>query len=191
MGAWDNLRKFKESWGWLKFIWDMLGLLGVAGFAAGLGASVGGAVWARMSGVPLPLVLMAAYCTFVGAVYLAMAPAIIKTLSVAQTPLPIKGTNKPNYAAVKLIHRFTIGDAARLWCDIDQNAKGTYESVAWQEAFIAAVERGDLDFIPKSEDRRMQEYEKSRPDSSTIISRESLQEFAAANGQNPKFLRDD
>lgn len=87
MGAWGIVRKIKEIWGWIKFVADMLGLLGLLAFVTGVGASVGGAIWAVMVGVSLPIALMVGFCVFVMGVYFAMAPMMYRTLALAQAQI--------------------------------------------------------------------------------------------------------
>jgi hypothetical protein len=100
--------------------------------------------------------------------------------------------NKPNYAAVRLMHQFHLGPASRLWCDIDQNAPSTRESQAWQEAFQSAIQRGELNFVPRIPNvRELEEYEKQNPNHDTIVTREDFEKFAVTRGDIPKFLRDE
>jgi hypothetical protein len=69
---WHFIRKAKELYSWYSFAVGVYVLL-----VAGIGLAVGGAVWLATGGTPLPLVVMAGFCTLVGAVYLAMAPLVI------------------------------------------------------------------------------------------------------------------
>ena len=75
MGFWQLVRRAKEFWSWYSFA---VGTLGLA--VTGVGIAVGGAVWLLKSGVPLPIAIMAGYCTLVGAVYLTMAPLAYRAL---------------------------------------------------------------------------------------------------------------
>jgi DNA-binding transcriptional LysR family regulator len=182
---WEWLGRIKSTWSWGRFAWQLAGALGLTGLLS----SVGGTVWAMIQGVPLPIALMVGYCTLVGAVYLAMAPLAYRALaqSPANSPQP-KKPKPPNYAAVRLMHQYTLSEASRLWCDIDQSASPTMESNSWEQALAAAIQRGDLGFIPKY--TAQPHLEKRKPEWSTIIPRSALQEFAAKIGQHPRFLRD-
>ena len=116
MGLWQLLRKAKELWSWYSFAVGV-GTL----FISGVGLAVAGAIWLIKSGIPLPLALMAGYCTVVGAVYLAMAPFAMRALQ--RNRLGSKQSNKenslPNYEAWKHVDTISLLQASRLWCDID------------------------------------------------------------------------
>jgi len=45
---------------------------------------------------------------------------IVKTLGQSATPNVV--TASPNYAAWKLVKKFSVSDASRLWCDIEPGA---------------------------------------------------------------------
>jgi hypothetical protein len=151
---------------------------------------VGRCGW-RPPGIPLPLALMAGYCTLVGAVYLAMAPLAYRVLR--QTPFVTKPgeDNRPNYAAVRLQHQYSLGPASRLWVDLDPRAFATYDSQAWYETFVSAIQQGKLKFQPKF--ARYSDkiaYEKQHPDLNTTVTREEFKRYAASIGEDPAFLRD-
>jgi hypothetical protein len=128
---WRFIRRAKELYSWYSFAVGVGTLL-----VTGVGLAVGGAVWLATAGIPLPLALMAGYCTLVGAVYLAMAPLVYRVLR--QTPFVTKPgeDNRPNYAAVRLQHQYSLGPASRLWVDLDPRAFATYDSQAWYETFV-------------------------------------------------------
>jgi hypothetical protein len=87
---WAVIRRAKELWSWYSFI------VGVSTLAiTGVGLAVGGTVWLVKSGIPLPLALMAGYCTFVGAAYLAMAPLAYRALSQNLVAKPRKPVPPP------------------------------------------------------------------------------------------------
>ena len=117
-------RKIREAIAWIAAIGHVLGWLGWLSIVTGFAVSVGGAVWAMITGVPIPIAVMAGFCTLVGAVYLMMAPAIFQSLV-----RPLKeqtNTHKPekispDYKAWGHIQRLTIFQAAHLWCDRDPN----------------------------------------------------------------------
>jgi hypothetical protein len=176
MDAWGILRKIKDIWSWIKFAADILGALGILAIVTGLGASIGGGVWAMITGVPIPIAIMAAYCTFVGMVYLAIAPAAFRILTRTPTTQAALQDDRPNYEAWKHVDVFTIQQAAHLWCDLDPNRPGTLDTAAWQRALGAAIQKGEL---------------KSKLSGGvTIITRESLKEFGKKHRYDRKFLRD-
>src|ERR1700692_2976813 len=140
------LKKAKELWSWYNFA------IGVSALAvSGVTIAIGGAVWLAKLGLPLPLVIMAGYCTFVGAVYLALTPLAYRALIKQQlNTKATKSNHQPNYTAARLLHEYELGPASRLWCDIDPNSNATYDSQAWLETFKSAIKTGKLEFIPKS-----------------------------------------
>jgi hypothetical protein len=141
-----------------------------------------------IQGVPTPIALMVGYCTFVGAVYLAMAPLAFRVLAASGANNAERKLPKPNYAAVRLMHEYTLAEASRLWCDLDQNGKSTHESESWSQALRAAVQRGELAFKPKY--TAQAGVEKKNPEWSTVIPRQALKEYAVMIKQDPIFLRD-
>jgi hypothetical protein len=183
---WRFVRRAKELYSWYSFVVGVGALL-----VTGVGLAVGGAVWLVTAGIPLPLALMAGYCTLVGAVYLAMAPFVYRVLR--QTPIVTKPgeDNRPNYAAVRLQHQYSLGPASRLWVDLDPGAYATYDSQAWYETFVSAIQQGKLKFQPKFP--RISDkiaYEKQHPDLDTTVTREEFKRYAASIGEDPVFLRD-
>jgi hypothetical protein len=68
-GIWRLIKRAKELYSWYSFTVFVSALL-----ITGVGFAVGGAAWLVKSGIPLPLALMAGFCTLVAAIYLAMAP---------------------------------------------------------------------------------------------------------------------
>src|SRR4051794_41272295 len=68
----------------IKALLAVLGWLGLSGWLAGLAATLGGGAWAMMTGIAAPLVIMAAFCTFTAAAYLAMIPLGYRVLLRAQ-----------------------------------------------------------------------------------------------------------
>jgi hypothetical protein len=182
---WRFIRRAKELYSWYSFAVGVGTLL-----VTGVGLAVGGAVWLVTAGIPLPLALMAGYCTLVGAVYLAMAPLAYRVLR--QTPTVTKPgeDQRPNYAAVRLQHQYSLDHACRLWVDLDPGAGTTYDSQAWYRTFISAIQQGKLKFVP--EDRRSERIalERQNPTRNTKVTREEFKRYAASIGEDPAFLRD-
>jgi hypothetical protein len=78
---------------------------------AGIVTAVGGAVWAVVKGVPVPIAIMAGYCTFVGAVVLTLAPLAYRALSrIAAFPVPhdAAAPQKPNAAVWQHVPNFNL-----------------------------------------------------------------------------------
>jgi hypothetical protein len=177
------IRRAKELYSWYSFAVGVGALL-----VAGFGLAVGGAVWLATGGTPLPLVVMAGFCTLVGAVYLAMAPLVYRVLR--QTPIVTKPgeDQRPNYPAVRLQHQYSLDHASRLWVDVDARAGATYDSQAWYGTFVSAIQRGQLKFVPSSRDRIA--VERQNPSRDTMVTREEFKRYAASIGQDPPFLRD-
>jgi hypothetical protein len=189
---WRLIRKAKELYSWYSFATGIITLS-----ATGFGLAVGGAVWLVTAGIPLPLAIMAGFCTLVAAIYLAMAPMAYRALRQMPTINPARN-DSPNYAAVRLQHEYTLAAASQLWVDRDPNASATYDSQAWYKTFVSAIQRGKLKFKPKKADpsdhpssyERRIAYEQQYPDRKTTVTREEFKRYAASINQAPAFLRD-
>ena len=81
----------------------------------------------------------------------------------------------PNYAAWRHVDRFSVRQAAHLWCDIDPNESATLEIKIWCQAFTSALKRGELKYENLS--------------GKVLLTRETLKEFAEEHGYDPVFLR--
>jgi hypothetical protein len=176
MGLFGRIARWaREAVAWGVAIWHVLGWLGLASLVSGLAISIGGAVWAVIIGIPIPIAAMAAYCTFVGAIYLTFVPAVFRTLGNVQTRSTYQ-TEPPDYEAWKHIDSYTLNQAAHLWCDIDPDANDTYDTSAWIKVFAAKLRKGEL----------------ARDKSATMlmITRESLKAFAKKNNYSKRFLKD-
>jgi hypothetical protein len=190
MGFLQVIKKAKEFWSWYSFA------AGVSALAiTGAGFAVGGAVWLVHAGLPIPLALMAGYCTLVGAVYFAMAPLAYRALVAVQVKAPPKVAKNIlapiNLTPIRLQHQYELGAASRLWVGLSPNSSNsTQESSAWYETFVSAIQQNKLDISARHIERRLIEAEKSNPDWTTIVSRKEFQRYAASIGQDPPFLRD-
>src|SRR5579871_5010757 len=130
------LTRIRDAFNWGLFAYRLIVLLA----ATGVLGSLGGAVWAMLIGVPLPIAIMAGYCTFVGAVYLAIAPLAYRALSeVPRRTQVAKKPPTPNYSAWRHLEAYELQDAAKLWAEIDPNSGSTYDSSAWAEVFKAKI----------------------------------------------------
>jgi hypothetical protein len=192
---WNAVKKAKDLYGRYRFIVG-IGLL----LVSGVGFAIGGTVWLISAGVPLPLALMAGYCTLVGAIYLTMAPFVYRVISIASSApasaieMPASATEiktddqTPNLEAVRLQHQYTLGSASKLWVNLDASANPTYDSKSWLETFMSAIQQKKLRFLPRN--AATAQHEQQTPDSGTIVTRQELQRYAKIIGQDPPFLRD-
>jgi hypothetical protein len=101
---------------------------------------------------------------------------------------------KPNYDAWRHVHELKIRKAACLWCDSEPRMTLTPKATAWCDALVAAVKKGELDFVPDYPDRGDRDKQRTNQQndawSETIVSRDHLRAFAKAHGYDPIFLRD-
>lgn len=100
-----------------------------------------------------------------------------------------------DYAAIRLIDRLTLREAAFYWCDLPVGRGMMPSNVAtWSSALQSAVTKGELDFEPEysgyRDREREYEHQKSRPHLHTVVKRTALQKFTKRHGYDPKFLRD-
>ena len=187
------MRRFLEpfrdafNWGWLAYrvIW-VLAVTGVA-------SAIGGGAWAVIIGVPMPIALMAGYCTLVGAVYLVMAPLAYRALAQSPANKPSSQHDKtvPNYEVWSHVRILKLRQAARLWCDCDPNSEtGNPEIEMWLTVFKDAIKARQLaaSFDSLDDDIDMK-YALAAPSDDTKVSREGLKQFARGKNYDPKFLR--
>src|SRR4051794_37213528 len=140
-----------------------IGPFGISILLSGICVAVGGTLWAVELDVPYPLAIMAGYCTFIVSASLCAVLMLLRKTPAkvdqpvssatanptnAATPAAVRG--KPNYAAWKLVSKFSVSDASRLWCDIEPGCPATQESIAWAHAILDAIKRGELTIIPRS-----------------------------------------
>lgn len=185
------LKRLKEAVEWAVAIWHVLGWLGLAALATGVGAAIGGGIWAVVRGIPLPIALLAAYCTFVGAVYLAMTPMLFRALSVAPAGGRRHGP-RPNFAEWRQVELLTLAQAASLWCGEDPHARITSSAVRTRlTIFYDAVKRRQLRLVPgPGYDSHDLARWTAFPDTYCTTTRTLLKAFAEARGDTPEFLRD-
>jgi hypothetical protein len=94
----------------------VIGWFGLSAWIAGIGTAIGGTAWAMISGIPVPLVIMAAFCTFTGAVYLALAPMAYRTLQlVHKSP----ARTRPDPEIWRHLQNLQLFEAACLLADIE------------------------------------------------------------------------
>jgi hypothetical protein len=166
-----------------------IGMVGLAVIVTGIALSVGGTIWAVQLGVPYPIVIMAGYCTLVGSACLATALLIFMPFSQRATPIDVRPSS--NFAAWKLVRRFSVSDASRLWCDIEPGSPLTQDSSAWARALLDAISRGELPMIEKAgATREAIDHERNNPNWHTEVTQDALRSWARSHGHNPRFLRD-
>jgi hypothetical protein len=61
-------------------LWTLLGWFGLTAAIISLSTAAGGVIWAMVTGIAGPIVLMAAFCTITAGVYLALVPMAYRTL---------------------------------------------------------------------------------------------------------------
>ena len=183
------LKKLKSVVDWGGTVWTVLGWLGLASIVTGLLASAGGAVWAVIAGVPVPIALMAGYCTFVAAAYLALAPLIFRSLRRVQTVPAPPETRKvePDWEIWWQRQFLTLRQAAMLWCECDPNVdvKGEIarEVYARLDLLKDAVKAGALKIRHPGNIPYM---DHSGDDQD--CRRQALHEYAKTQQSKPRFL---
>lgn len=71
----------KAAVDWAGSIYAVLGFFGGTAIASSIAVTVGGVVWAVIARVPVPILVMAAYCTLAGGVCLSVVPLAYRALS--------------------------------------------------------------------------------------------------------------
>jgi hypothetical protein len=167
-----------------------VGLPGMAVVAFGVLLAIAGTALAIHDGVPYPLAAMVGYCTAAGSACLGAALINVRRRAPAAKASPIGTSREPNYAAWKLVSKFRISDASRLWCDIEPGSPASQESIAWGTAMLDAVKRGELPAVAKAGTSQAASAQEQRnPGWSTEIGRDDLIAWAKAHGHSPRFLQ--
>jgi hypothetical protein len=189
------LGRFKAAFDWVGSIYTVLGLFGGTAIVSGIAASVGGAVWAAVTGVPTPIVLMAAFCTVTAGVYLAIAPLAYRALSrisaIAATDLGSTIENKPDIEVWRHKEEFYLYEAACLFADVRPSPNMVHGSNAhaWYGALTTALNKREIRRVESAQDNaRGYSHGQYHPHSYTLISKEDLIKFADGRDQRPRFL---
>ena len=93
------ITRLKSLVDWAGTAFTLIGWFGGTAWITGIGIAVGVAIWAVVRGVPVPIAIMAGYCTLAGGVVLAMAPVAYRAFSrIAAAPVPHDAAipQKPN-----------------------------------------------------------------------------------------------
>jgi hypothetical protein len=172
----------------LSRIQSTIGLSGIVVLSSGILVTLICTVWAIVAGVPHALAIMAGYCTLVGSVCLCAALLIIQNLSGKKNQTSTKP--QPNYTAWSLVTKLRVSDASRLWCEIEPGCPASQECIAWAQAILDAIRRGELPVCERAGiNRPRAEQERANPGWHTEIEREALKVWAQSHGHAPTFLR--
>jgi hypothetical protein len=193
--AWKDT---KESFGWnqktvatslvaiagVVVVFFHLGLLAMIANATGL-------LWAALPFVIAGFLLFAwDFISVPARLYAEQAAAITElevALARAQEP-------PPDYIAWRHVDELSLRTAAFLWCGLEPRLSRPPKVTAWLNALIAAVKKGELEFVPSYSGNlskeREREHQRSRPHTDTVVTRSALQAFAKKHSHDPIFLRD-
>lgn len=186
------LKWLKEAVEWAVAIWHVVGWFGGAALVTGIAAAIGGGIWAVLTGIPLPIAMMAAYCTFVGAVYLTMAPMAYRALAHNIAPEAAIAPPKLDLKAWRQVKVISLNDAAAVWCGCDPHSRSKTSDVKTRlTIFLDAVRTGELTLVVTGDaDNYDMQRRRAFPEGWHSVTRAELQRFAKARGDDPEFLRD-
>lgn len=159
----------------------------VAGF--GIVLTICGPLWAVQENVALPVVLMLAYCMLLTTVALTVALCVARNAS-GKSVVTKAAAQSVNLSAWKLLSKFNVSNASRLWCDVEPGHPYTQESAAWASAMLDAIRTGALPIVPRpgaSEEAVLRE--RANPTWHTVIARDALRSWAELHGRCPVFLQ--
>jgi hypothetical protein len=166
------------------------GSAGLATAGTGVAIAVGGTIWAVLVNVPAPIAIMAGYCTLVGALCATVMLRMKSAPTPSEAPVVSSGPTT-HFAAWRLVNKFSVSDASRLWCDLEPGSTVTQETIAWARVLLDAISRGELAMVEKPGARREAiEHERNNPTWHTEMTREALTAWAKSHGFDPRFLRD-
>jgi hypothetical protein len=184
------ITRLKSLVDWAGTAFTLIGWFGGTAWITGIGIAVGVAIWAVVRGVPVPIAIMAGYCTLAGGVVLAMAPVAYRAFSrIAAAPVPhdAETRQKPNADVWRRLPKFTLGEAACLLADVVPSGKiPDNEAYAWFQTLCAEIQSKQIVFIPSS--LEIVAGGGIPPVESVEISREELQRFAERQNIRPRFL---
>jgi len=180
---------------WIKAIIDgvgtvstVIGGLGLSAWIAGAAAAIGGAAWAMIIGLAAPLVIMAAFCTLTGAVYLALAPMAYRTLQMVQKS---PARTRPDPEIWRHLPNLQLFEAACLLADIEPDfltADNPGDANGWFRALCEAINAKEILWVKSAEDNRHTFPDGYHPHRETIITRNDLQKFAEKRQIRRAFL---
>jgi hypothetical protein len=157
---------------------SIIGYFGVSGWIAGVIAAVSGSVWAVITHVSLPIVIMAAFCTFTAAVYLGLVPVAFRALErVNDAPRA-----RPDPTIWRHVPELRLFEAACLLADVIPSkpaADRPGDANAWYRALVNAVRSGELNRIHTPLDDQHNFITGGyMPHPDTVITSDSLRKFA-------------
>jgi len=172
----------------VKSVLAVVGWLGLTGLLTGIAAAIGGTVWAMITGISAPLVIMAAFCTFTGAVYLSLAPMAYLALIRARDAPP---RMRPDPEVWRHLSQFQIFEAGCLLADMEPSTSLANEpgsSNGFCRALCIEVNNGNMQRINMHYDDLNIVRGRYIADIETVISREELKKFAVSRGLKRAFL---
>jgi hypothetical protein len=190
------LRAYTMQWaGHARKFYTILGVPGSTTLLVGAVLAVACMVWALRLEVPFPVALLAGYITVAASACICAAlvavrhspprPATKTAPKCAPTTESIRKSSEPDYAAWARVDRLRVADASRLWCGIEPGHAATPEVMAWADAILEALRRGEM---PRSHSTgALMHY---RIGWHTEIPRDELKVWARSKGYAPRFLYD-
>jgi hypothetical protein len=192
---WKTIARIKAVVDWAGTVYTVLGFFGGLAVVSSIVVTVGGAIWALLTGVSTPIVIMAAYCTLAGGIYLALAPLAYQALSrIAEvvTPELVSAIEKtPDIDVWKHKEEFWLYEAACLLADTSPSVKRVHgtNADAWWTMLATALKRQEIMRIPSTLDDTNSTFNSEYvPHDFTVISKEELVKFALKRKQRPRFL---
>jgi hypothetical protein len=189
--------RIKAVFDWAGTIYTLLGFFGGAAFVGGIATTIGAAVWAVITGVPTPIVIMAAFCTITASVCLSIAPLAYRALCriTALTPADPGSTieNKLDFEVWGHKEEFYLYEAACLFADASPSPfiKHGTNADAWWGALIAALNNNEIKRVESAKDNSVgysYSLGKYDPHNYTTILKNELKKFADKRSQRPRFL---
>jgi hypothetical protein len=197
MAIWDRFAQLVNRG---KAIWTVIGWFGLAGTVVGTVTAIGGTVWAMITGISAPIVIMAAFCTLTAGIYLGLVPMAYRALLRFQEMEPTRA--RPDTEIWRHLSEFKLYEAACLFADIDPDIPTVSkpgDANGWYRALCQAINNGEIHHVPTpfdnqntfmvmSPDGGMTGKTEYRPYEETVITRDDLKKFATKCGLRRGFL---
>jgi len=166
---------------------SIIGSSGIAVLSIGIIVALCCTIWAIAVGIPYPMAIMAGYCALVSSACLSAILLVVQIRS--DTKKEVSATREPTYSAWNLVANLRVSDASRLWCGIEPGCPASQESIAWAQAMIDGIKRGELPICERAGvDRHRINQEQANPGWHTQIERDALKAWARSHGHTPTFL---
>lgn len=172
----------------LGLLWTILGWFGLSAAILSLGATIGGVVWAMTTGIAAPVVMMAAFCTLTAGAYFTLLPMAFRALQRAQAA-PVRV--RPDPEIWRHVLRIQLYQAACLLADIEPDYQAVDkpgDANGWFTALCDALKADELLYIRSVYDKTHDFEDGYHPHRETVITRESLQNFAKKRHVHRAFL---